>query len=220
MGKTIYVQDGATSEDLLAQNETYNANGELRKYNATYNEQLIVDMPFLDQGDSIDMDYLKTLAMEDKRFFFYILRQKIINGEQFKLSTVVNPQGWLRSGGYYFAQLYEKYPDAFSLDNIKDIKKGKAPKLSQEFVDYFNLEEYRPYIGEMLIHHHIGEDGQAIALPETIHPGYGGIHNVEKNIGVTKKATEYSNKVQEAYKAGYIQAGDYVWCELKNDTEL
>ena len=46
MGKTIYAQNRATSEDLLAQNETYNANGELRKYNAIYNEQLIVDMPF------------------------------------------------------------------------------------------------------------------------------------------------------------------------------
>lgn len=72
----------------------------------------------------------------------------------------------------------------------------------------------------MLIHHHIGEDGQVVSLPETIHPSYGWIYNVEKNIGVTKKATEYSNKVQESYKAGYIQAGDDVWCELKNVTEL
>lgn len=88
MSKTIYAQDRATSEDLLAQNETYNANCKLRKYNTIYNEQFIVDMLFLSQGDSIDMDYLKTLAMENKRFFFYILRQKIINGEQFKLSAI------------------------------------------------------------------------------------------------------------------------------------
>ena len=46
MGKKIYAQDGATSEDLLAQNETYNDNGELRTYNALIMNNLLLICPF------------------------------------------------------------------------------------------------------------------------------------------------------------------------------
>ena len=56
------------------------------------------------------------------------------------------------------------------------------------FVRYF--PECGPMIGEKLKHHHIGEDGQAIALPASLHKGYGVVHNSEKIVGVTKNGHE------------------------------
>lgn len=41
------------------------------------------------------------------------------------------------------------------------------------------------YLEDPLRHHHIGEGGQAAALPVTMHPGHGGVHNIEKEWGIT-----------------------------------
>ncbi|MEH7356856.1 hypothetical protein V7150_25445 [Neobacillus drentensis] len=38
--------------------------------------------------------------------------------------------------------------------------------------------------GKPLVLHHIGGCGQAITIPQPLHPGSGGIHNIEKQIGI------------------------------------
>lgn len=45
-------------------------------------------------------------------------------------------------------------------------------------------------------HHHIGEGGQAAALPKSLHPGYGGIHNVEKEWGITGVDDQIANRLE------------------------
>jgi len=37
---------------------------------------------------------------------------------------------------------------------------------------------------QQLIHHHIGGSGQAMPIPVGLHPGSGGIHNIEKQYGI------------------------------------
>ena len=64
MDKRIYAQDETAAEELLKSNGTYNADGELWTYTATYNNQIVVDMPFMGQGDSIDIEFLKKSGMK------------------------------------------------------------------------------------------------------------------------------------------------------------
>ncbi len=65
------------------------------------------------------------------------------------------------------------------------IEDGTSPVCDRVFIDFF--PEYKDFLGDKLIHHHIGEDGQAVALPVGLHTGYGIVHNIEKELGVTKK---------------------------------
>ena len=51
-----------------------------------------------------------------------------------------------------------------------------------QFAYYF--PQYVDYVGDKLIHHHIGGGGQVGAVPERVHNGYGGIHNVENQNGI------------------------------------
>lgn len=49
-------------------------------------------------------------------------------------------------------------------------------------MEYF--PQYKDYINQQLIHHHIGGSGQAMPIPVGLHPGSGGIHNIEKQLGI------------------------------------
>ena len=42
-------------------------------------------------------------------------------------------------------------------------------------------------LGDKLVHHHIGGGGQAFPVPQKLHPGSGGIHNIEKEAGIWGK---------------------------------
>ncbi|MDE5583887.1 MAG: hypothetical protein K2J08_09295, partial [Ruminococcus sp.] len=133
----------------------------------------------------------------------------------------VNAQGWERSAKYYFTKLLEQYPRCISQANRNKIESKDFDNIiiDKTFIDCF--PRYADFQGDVLRHHHIGEDGQAAAIPLTMHSkGYGQIHNVEKNNRVTSNAKNHSKKVQEALNANYIQSGDDVWCELENGPEL
>ena len=70
------------------------------------------------------------------------------------------------------------------------------------------------------MHHHIGQDGQAVALPQSIHKGYGEIHTVEHDLGITNKAQEFSNSCDIACKRDpslYGKTSDRFIAEQKKD---
>jgi hypothetical protein len=52
------------------------------------------------------------------------------------------------------------------------------------FRGYFPDYDVAGLRGNPLIHHHVGGGGQAVAVPGGIHPGSGGVHNNEKQIGI------------------------------------
>ena len=89
-----------------------------------------------------------------------------------------NAAGWERNSAKYFRSLNKKHPEYFSKENLNRIKKGKVPKVDKQFVEFF--PQYANYEGDNLRHHHVGGGGQAYAIPSTLHPGYGGVHNYEK----------------------------------------
>lgn len=103
-----------------------------------------------------------------------------------------NSQGWERNSKVFFKEIAEKHPELFSAKNLARIQNGHAPYVNARFLKYF--PQYKEFNGQRLIHHHIGRDGQAVALPSGIHMGSGDIHIVEDSLGISKNAEKFSQK--------------------------
>ncbi len=106
-----------------------------------------------------------------------------------------NSQGWERSSTYYFKKLQSKHPEIFSKKNTARIEIGESPRVDACFVK--NFPQYRGYENETLIHHHVGKDGQAVAIPQSMHKGSGEIHIYENELGITDNARKFSDKCKE-----------------------
>lgn len=133
-------------------------------------------------------------------------------------SPNANSQGWERSGSYYFKALRDQHPELISKKNSVLIDQGKSPIVDQKFSDAF--PQYKDYKGETLVHHHIGQDGQAVALPQSVHKGYGEIHTVEHDLGITDKAQAFSKSCDMACKRDpslYGKTSDRFIAEQKKD---
>ncbi|MBR3024515.1 MAG: hypothetical protein IKH71_08705, partial [Oscillospiraceae bacterium] len=135
-----------------------------------------------------------------------------------------NARGWQRDSYEYFDKLLKMYPKAFSTTNTDLIKNRKGnPKIDVDFLNFLPEEyrkQYANYIGQELIHHHAGEGGQAFAVPAGVHVGYGGVHNAEKQFGITANADIQTRKIQQAFDAGFIAAGNDIWQALESDTKF
>lgn len=110
-------------------------------------------------------------------------------------SSRSNSQGWERDANGFFRELRSEHPEYFSPRNNAAIDAGTAPKVDAQFVN--NFPQYKGYEGETLVHHHIGGDGQAVAVPKSMHTGFGEIHNVEKNLGITQNCREFSAQCEQ-----------------------
>lgn len=84
----------------------------------------------------------------------------------------------------FFTELYKKHPEYFSKQNLYNLQNGYSIKNDATFRKYFPEYDAKGLRGNQLIHHHIGGSGQAAALPANLHPGSGGIHNIEKQLGI------------------------------------
>lgn len=103
-----------------------------------------------------------------------------------------NSQGWERNSAKYFQQLHQNHPEMFSAKNTVRIQNNQAPIVDQKMIDH--NPQFAQFKGEPLAHHHIGGDGQAAAVPRSMHMGYGEIHNHEKKAGITQNCKDFSQK--------------------------
>ena len=103
-----------------------------------------------------------------------------------------NSQGWERSSSYYFKELQKRHPEYFSKKNIWRIEQGESPRVDAQFVKHF--PQYKGYENQTLIHHHVGKDGQAVAIPQSMHKGSGEIHTYENQLGITDNAQKFSSQ--------------------------
>ncbi|MBE6035158.1 MAG: hypothetical protein E7222_10745 [Clostridiales bacterium] len=121
-----------------------------------------------------------------------------------------NSQGWLRDSRYFFKALLSIRPECFSDENKEKIERGRNPICDKRYISFF--PEFSNYQGEKLVHHHIGQDGQAVALPQSCHIGSGGIHNFDLELGITNNAKKFSEEVQVRFGAEPLK---YSWVEAQ-----
>lgn len=124
-----------------------------------------------------------------------------------------NSQGWERNSGYYFKELFSRHPEFFSKKNMNRLSKGESPIVDATIVKYF--PQYRDYKNEVLIHHHIGKNGQAVAIPASIHKGSGEIHIYENQLGITENANNFSVACEKLDKS--IQSKNLTADVIHND---
>ena len=122
-----------------------------------------------------------------------------------------NSQGWKRNANYFFTELSRTHPELFSSANMRRISRGKIPIVDEQFLKYF--PQYNDYMGEVLRHHHIGGGGQAMPVPDSLHLGSGGIHNVEKLNGIWGSADAINAKMLQAIKS--ITRQTRLWKNLR-----
>ena len=109
-----------------------------------------------------------------------------------KGASSANSQGWERDPKKYFKALYQNHPEMFSKKNVIRINNGHSPIVDQKMIDH--NPSWSQYRNQALIHHHIGGDGEAVAIPQNAHVGSGEIHNIEKDAGITDRCKEFSQK--------------------------
>lgn len=109
-----------------------------------------------------------------------------------------NSQGWERNSSYYFKEVQKSHPEAFSKKNTMRIENGESPRVDKKFVESF--PQYKGYENETLIHHHVGKDGQAVAVPQSTHKGSGEIHLYENELGITDNGQAFSDRCKAACK--------------------
>lgn len=122
-----------------------------------------------------------------------------------------NSQGWERNSAKYFQQLHQNHPEMFSAKNTARIQNNQVPIVDQKMIDH--NPQFAQFKGEPLAHHHIGGDGQAAAVPRSIHMGYGEIHNHEKKAGITQNCKDFSQKCDNYVQVNTSAVG-------KNATEM
>lgn len=107
-----------------------------------------------------------------------------------KGNSNANSQGWERNSAKYFDSLYQSHPEMFSEKNAARVKDGHAPIVDAKMIAH--NPEWEQYRNQPLVHHHIGGDGEAVAVPKNAHKGQGEIHNHEKAAGITDNCKSFS----------------------------
>lgn len=68
------------------------------------------------------------------------------------------------------------------------------------FREYFSQYDVKGVRKDKLVHYHIGGGRQAFPVSQKLHPGSGGIHNIEKEAGIWDKDKVYSELLQKLIK--------------------
>jgi hypothetical protein len=99
-----------------------------------------------------------------------------------------NAAGWARDSQVYWNEIMRRHPEAFSDANRRilagDVPGATSPVNDEQFRTVFRQYDVRGLRGLPLRHHHVGGGGQAFGIPEPLHRGFGGVHNVEKEMGI------------------------------------
>ena len=107
-----------------------------------------------------------------------------------KGNSNANSQGWERNSAKYFDSLYQSHPEMFSKKNAARVKDGHAPIVDAKMIAH--NPGWAQYRNQPLVHHHIGGDGEVVAVPKNAHKGQGEIHNHEKAAGITDNCKSFS----------------------------
>lgn len=119
-----------------------------------------------------------------------------------------NAEGWRRDLKYFWSELLDRHPETFSPNNRAIIEDRNpftdSPVNDKVFREYFSQYDVKGVRGDKLVHHHIGGGGQAFPVPQKLHLGSGGIHNIEKEAEIWEKDKIYSELLQKLIKEWFL----------------
>ncbi|MEN6309505.1 MAG: hypothetical protein ABFD91_17295 [Anaerohalosphaeraceae bacterium] len=92
-----------------------------------------------------------------------------------------NAAGFPRNGPWFWRQVRNSKPEYFSAENLQNIKSNLAPKVDAQWVKYH--PQYQSFMGDTLVHHHIGQGPIAIGMPEAVHSSWARFLNTGTGTG-------------------------------------
>ncbi len=119
-----------------------------------------------------------------------------------KDSSGGNAAGFKRNASYYWKEVMKKNREFFSKANQRKIDANKPPTNDKTFRKYFPQFDKPELHDEELRHHHVGGGGQAVGIPESLHPGFGGVHTAEKELGIWGRDNALSDVLERLRKQG------------------
>lgn len=132
------------------------------------------------------------MTTKGQKFTLNHPRELIVSMRYTPTASNKNSQGWERDQKDYWATIRERYPQCLDSKNLHRIENNNCPRVNKTFIDSF--PQYRDFKDQQLFHHHIGGYGDAVAAPKDLHTGYGGIHNIEKQLHITENAQRISRE--------------------------
>ncbi len=92
-----------------------------------------------------------------------------------------NAAGFPRNGPWFWRQVRSRKPEYFSTDNLQKISDNLAPKVNPQWVKYH--PQHQSFMGDTLIHHHIGQGPIAVGMPEAVHTSWARFLNTGAGTG-------------------------------------
>ncbi len=112
-----------------------------------------------------------------------------------------NSLGFKRDFNYFCEESIKQNPELWSPENISRVKgeivdefgNKLSPIIDEQMTK--SMPQYQDYIGENFVHHHIGQGGQAMLIPTSLHEGFGGVHNIEKMLNLGLQDAEIAERL-------------------------
>jgi len=119
-------------------------------------------------------------------------KELIVSMRYTPMESTKNTQGWESDQRVYWSAVMERCPQCLDSKNQKRLADGHCPRVNKTFIDYF--PQYKDFNEQKLYHHHIGGNGDAVAMPKDAHTGFGEVHNIERQLSIRENAENYTRE--------------------------
>lgn len=120
-----------------------------------------------------------------------------------------SPEGFSMRAADYHRVLSQELPALYQGDNrarcfdAKDQFTGGVVTVDDAWAEMF--PQYKPFLGDKLMLHMIGGGHQAVAVPESIFPRYGGVlWRAENELGIAQRSRQFAAFLRERVAPGEV----------------
>lgn len=136
-----------------------------------------------------------------------------------------SPAGFSMRAADYHRALSQELPNLYQAENrarcfdASGAFAGGPVTVDEAWAEMF--PQYRPFLGDKLMLHMIGGGHQAVAVPESIFPRYGGVlRRIEQELGVSESSRRYAAFLRERVTPGTAYDSEKLEAEYLRQTGL
>ena len=136
-----------------------------------------------------------------------------------------SPAGFSMRSADYHRALSQELPDLYQAENrarcfdASGAFAGGVVTVDDAWAEMF--PQYRPFLGDKLMLHMIGGGHQAVAVPESVFPRFGGVlRRVEQDLGIVESSRRYAAFLRERVLPGTACDAEKMEAEYLRQTGL
>jgi len=167
----------------------------------------------------------QTLPERFRGFLPLFPMELIVNMPYVGPAAFASPGGFSMRAADYHRVLADELPALYQADNrarcfdAQNRFTGGTVTVDEAWAELF--PQYRPFMGDKLMLHMIGGGHQAVAVPESVFPRYGGVlSRVERELGITERCQRYAAFLRERVAPGAVCDHEKLEAEYLRQTGL